>query len=897
MSSKRKDFARFQSKATLAILIILGTVILIIIHWTDRPNQFKQSTFARRMTSVSDAISTENLNDDKEISSEHGEGDHAISHVVLFPWFAQLIGIFAYWIISRYAHGIPYTAVLFITGAMMGYYSDHSYGNAIVESMKQWLGINGEVIILTFLPGLLFLDSYNINVHLFIQSFWQLVVFAFPMVLGGTYLTALVAYYFFPYGWSFDLCMTFGSILAATDPVAVAVLLNELGAPSRLKIHISGESLMNDGSAVVFYHIFSSRFFYELGIKGFGEAIGWARGFALFFRLAFGGACIGLAFGVGLVTILFNLNRRLSVEENVVQVTSTITVAYLAFYVSEILAGCSGIISVLFCGVTTKAFGETLLNNTALTTDFWHITEHLLNTTLFCLGGAVWGGITSKSDWIYLACLYVAVIMIRVFLVFSFFPLTSRIGISQNWQEALFMSYGGLRGTVGVSLALLLSAQIYEQTDDESVSEETREAYRIYVDKLFAFSGGIAFLTLLVNGPTSAILLKNLGLVTPSETRLNVVKNYEQHMKINTLVEYMNLISKKRFEHVDFGVIREHVSPLQNITREEVKIAAESFKLKYPDKTPNFANLVPYLFPNESQLALTSEASTLLSFSDRSRSEPITLTRQPSKRVRETVYDYKTPLDRLAVLEQRLIFIDLLRREYLRQLDVSELDSRGFIPYSLLQSLEVAKSAASNGLPLCDWAASQAVSDSFTRRGDKLLHAYRVGRNGGDHDFHVIRTQVLQALSFIQAHRASQKTFKAEFASVNSNSLTLAAKAVLDESKDQVAKAESAINNFDVDDVSAIKSQYVCQILLYKSAHYFENLARRGLMTEKEATEYLYQYDLELRKLRLQSELKTEIRLLNNRISPELQPPGFGPTTIAVLSTIISEEESSENHA
>jgi len=38
------------------------------------------------MTSVSDAISTENLNDDKEISSEHGEGDHAISHVVLFPW-------------------------------------------------------------------------------------------------------------------------------------------------------------------------------------------------------------------------------------------------------------------------------------------------------------------------------------------------------------------------------------------------------------------------------------------------------------------------------------------------------------------------------------------------------------------------------------------------------------------------------------------------------------------------------------------------------------------------------------------------------------------------------------------------------------------------------------------
>ena len=44
--------------------------------------------------------------------------------------------------------------------------------------------------------------------------------------------------------------MTFGAILSATDPVAVSVLLNEVGAPPRLKIHISGESLLNDGSAI-----------------------------------------------------------------------------------------------------------------------------------------------------------------------------------------------------------------------------------------------------------------------------------------------------------------------------------------------------------------------------------------------------------------------------------------------------------------------------------------------------------------------------------------------------------------------------------------------------------------------------------------------------------------------
>jgi NhaP-type Na+/H+ or K+/H+ antiporter len=108
---------------------------------------------------------------------------------------------------------------------MMGYTSLHTYGNAshnaIVDSTRLWLGINGEIIILAFLPGLLFLDSYNINVFLFKRSFTQILTFAFPMVLGGTALTALVAYYLFPYGWGFNLSMTFGSILSATGMLCV----------------------------------------------------------------------------------------------------------------------------------------------------------------------------------------------------------------------------------------------------------------------------------------------------------------------------------------------------------------------------------------------------------------------------------------------------------------------------------------------------------------------------------------------------------------------------------------------------------------------------------------------------------------------------------------------------
>ncbi len=157
---------------------------------------------------------------------------------VLFPWFAEIVGVFVYFFLSRYLHAIPYTAIMFIVGVFIGY-SSKARNNAITFSASTWAGIEGELILLVFLPGLLFLDSYNLDIHLFTQSFSQLLIFAFPMVLAGTSLTALVAYYILPYGWSFDLCMTFGSILAATDPVAVAALMNELGAPPRLKVSSS----------------------------------------------------------------------------------------------------------------------------------------------------------------------------------------------------------------------------------------------------------------------------------------------------------------------------------------------------------------------------------------------------------------------------------------------------------------------------------------------------------------------------------------------------------------------------------------------------------------------------------------------------------------------------------
>ena len=145
---------------------------------------------------------------------ENDSGSISPVYAILFPFFTQTIAIFIYYLITRYLKILPYTAIVFLLGTTIGYAtntsdSDAQY-DAVSYSTSIWLGINGQVILLVFLPGLIFHDSFTINVHLFFQAFWQLIVFAFPMVLGGTALTALVAGFVLPYNWSPSLCMTFG---------------------------------------------------------------------------------------------------------------------------------------------------------------------------------------------------------------------------------------------------------------------------------------------------------------------------------------------------------------------------------------------------------------------------------------------------------------------------------------------------------------------------------------------------------------------------------------------------------------------------------------------------------------------------------------------------------------
>ena len=102
---------------------------------------------------------------------------------------------------------------------------------------------------------------------------------------------------------------------------------------------------------VVFFMIFSLIFEFELGVPGFGNDIDITTGIGLFLRMSLGAIVCGLVFSVILLTMMFLLNRRFNLEENIVQVMASVTIAYLCYYTAEGVFGCSGVVATNVLGM------------------------------------------------------------------------------------------------------------------------------------------------------------------------------------------------------------------------------------------------------------------------------------------------------------------------------------------------------------------------------------------------------------------------------------------------------------------------------------------------------------------------------------------------------------------
>lgn len=270
------------------------------------------------------------------------------------------------------------------------------------------------------------------------------------MALFGTVLsTALVGlmtYKIFPvlgFDIPFIYALLFGALISPTDPIAVMAILKKAGAPKTLEIKVVGESLFNDGIAVVL-------FLTLLGIATHGETTA-SHVALLFVEEAVGGAVLGLILGY----IAFLMLR--SVDNYQVEILLTLAMVMGGYELANVLHT-SGPIAMVVAGLIVGNVGRdrAMSDHTKQNLDnFWELIDEFLNAILFLLLGFSLLIIEFNQT-----ALYAGLIMIPLLLLIRYLSVILPVTLLKNIRKfspgaANILTWGGLRG--GISVALVLS--------------------------------------------------------------------------------------------------------------------------------------------------------------------------------------------------------------------------------------------------------------------------------------------------------------------------------------------------------------------------------------------------------------------------------------------------------
>jgi NhaP-type Na+/H+ or K+/H+ antiporter len=291
-------------------------------------------------------------------------------------FLGQLFKQFSAW------SGIPYTSMITVLGLLMGIYAK-SLGRLGV-AIDTWSSMSPHLILLLFLPALIFESAFNSDWHIFKVEMAQVLILAGPMLLGATLLAALMMKYILGYegeAFPFEAALLYGSIVSATDPVAVVCLLKELGASKRLATMIEGESLFNDGTAMVVFLVLLD---IVEGVElTFGDVV------LKFMRLSFGGPLLGVVGGFVISNILKYIHNNFVLEVN-----TTIFGSYLIFFIAESTSvHVSGILAIVSLGLYMTNTGKTRISAESEHSvhHVWGYIGFIAETVIFILSGVIMG--------------------------------------------------------------------------------------------------------------------------------------------------------------------------------------------------------------------------------------------------------------------------------------------------------------------------------------------------------------------------------------------------------------------------------------------------------------------------------------------------------------------------
>jgi CPA1 family monovalent cation:H+ antiporter len=316
---------------------------------------------------------------------------------------------------------IPYTLLLVIIG--------------LVISPLHFLPgvhVSPELVLLIFLPALLFEASWNLKIESLRENLLPILVLAVPGVLVSTgIIGALLTR---ASGLSWSQALLFGSMISATDPVSVLALFKKLRLPGRLTSIIEGESLLNDGTAV-----HPPAGLVRDSLQQFGLVI-------------FGGIAVGAAIGFLASTLTSHF------DDHFLEITLTTIAAYGSYLLAESVH-VSPVIAVLIAGLTIGNYGrQTGMSPTTqvAVNAFWEYAAFVVNSLVFLLTGleiqiSVLAHHLPSIGWAV-----VSILAARAASVYLLIPLLKRLTtpIPLKWRHVMF--WGGLRGSLSVALVLSL---------------------------------------------------------------------------------------------------------------------------------------------------------------------------------------------------------------------------------------------------------------------------------------------------------------------------------------------------------------------------------------------------------------------------------------------------------
>jgi len=388
--------------------------------------------------------------------------------------------------------------------------------------------ISSDIILSLLVPPLIFEAAFHLRLDDLRRDLGFILLLAVPGVILTTLVVGAVIY-ITNIGIGIEMALVFGALIAATDPVAVVALFRRLGAPKRLQVLLEGESLFNDGTAIVIFNIM-------LAIAGFathGESAltsdsGLGLWIAEFLKVAGGGVLTGVVLGMFASQIIGRIDDAL------VETTLTSVLAFGSYLVGEHVLGVSGVLAVVTAGIVNGNVGPRGMSATTrvVVFNFWEYAAFLANSFIFLLIGLTIDIVDILNNLPAIGVAILSVLLARALGIYGL-SIFNR-DVSTKWKHIMY--WGGLRGAIALALVLTIPAD---------------GAFTDIVNQLRSMAFGVVLFTLLFQGISMDWLVKKLKLVQRSAFQEEYERRHARFVAGRAAYDYLRRMSQQ-------GLISEH---------------------------------------------------------------------------------------------------------------------------------------------------------------------------------------------------------------------------------------------------------------------------------------------------------------------------------------------------